>query len=61
MERKGKRGRTYGWRLLGATLVVAAAALPSAAPVVGGTGCPCSLFDSSDVPVNLGGVDPHPV
>jgi uncharacterized repeat protein (TIGR01451 family) len=61
VERKGNRRRTFGWRLFGATLVVAAAALPAAAPVVGGTGCPCSLFDPGDVPVNLGGVDPHPV
>jgi uncharacterized repeat protein (TIGR01451 family) len=61
VEGKGKGRRTYGWRLLGATLVVAAAALPAAAPVGGGTGCPCALFDPSDVPVNLGGVDPHPV
>ena len=57
----GKRGRRPAWRLLGATLAVAAVALPAATPVGGSTACPCSLFGGFPEPELTGQTDPHPV
>ena len=57
----GKRGRRPAWRLLGATIAVAAATLPAASPVGGSTLCPCSLFSGFPAPELTGQTDPHPV